>query len=281
MATRKSYHERPSYIYFGGREGDNSITADNQFEFEESDVWNSNEIVPSEAKKSIPSSRSSKKPARKAAAGGRPIAAATSLPVNIPDWSKILLDEYNKNRRRESDREDLNHDDDNDDGNDDEVGRMPPHVYLARTRTASLSVHEDGWWWCSPIEMVEEIEVAVAMAMAEEEIDEGNEVDGGGGDRNFKIADGWWWCLAVEMVEEIEVAVAMAEEIKVAMAMAEEEIDEGGEVDGDGGDRKLLRQRRRRWWWWRSKVSTTTTKVVVVEIEKDEGRILVVVGCRR
>ncbi|KAA8525166.1 hypothetical protein F0562_006970 [Nyssa sinensis] len=76
--------------------------------------------------------------------------------------------------------------------------------------------------------------------MAEEEIDEGGEVDGGGGDQNFKITDGWWWCSAIEMVEEIEVVVA------VAVA----EIDEGSDVDGGGGDRKLLRWRRPRWWWW-------------------------------
>ncbi|KAA8518751.1 hypothetical protein F0562_016475 [Nyssa sinensis] len=141
MATRKSHVEKKSYIYFEGREGDNSITSDNQFEFDEADVWNSNEIVPSEAKKSIPNSRSSKKPTKRGggAIDRRPIAAATSLPVNIPDWSKILRDEHNKNPRRESD--------DDDDDDDDQDDRMPPHVFLARTRTASLSVHEEDHSW--------------------------------------------------------------------------------------------------------------------------------------
>ncbi|CAK8531087.1 unnamed protein product [Lathyrus sativus] len=56
---------------------------------------------------------------------------ATSLPVNVPDWSKIL---------RVDSVESL-HDDSLDD--DDDLGMVPPHEYLARSRkTAAKSVFE-------------------------------------------------------------------------------------------------------------------------------------------
>ncbi|PHT36448.1 hypothetical protein CQW23_24148 [Capsicum baccatum] len=55
--------------------------------------------------------------------------APRSLPVNIPDWSKILGQEYKNDDIR--DKEDV-----------DEENRIPPHEYLARTRVASFSVQE-------------------------------------------------------------------------------------------------------------------------------------------
>ena len=65
---------------------------------------------------------------------------ASSLPVNIPDWSKILKEEYREKRSVEYD-EDMEEDED-----DWEEMRVPPHEFLARqtarTRTASFSVHE-------------------------------------------------------------------------------------------------------------------------------------------
>ncbi|KAI3687904.1 hypothetical protein L1987_81607 [Smallanthus sonchifolius] len=62
---------------------------------------------------------------RTVAVGGK------SLPVNIPEWSKIL---------RDSETLRFNGDDVDGDGGDDEW--LPPHEYLARIRSASLSVHE-------------------------------------------------------------------------------------------------------------------------------------------
>ncbi|KAI3822596.1 hypothetical protein L1987_10190 [Smallanthus sonchifolius] len=56
--------------------------------------------------------------------------AGKSLPVNIPEWSKILRD---SDTLRSSNGDDV-------DGGDDEW--LPPHEYLARIRSASLSVHE-------------------------------------------------------------------------------------------------------------------------------------------
>ncbi|KAM3340286.1 hypothetical protein P3S68_030156 [Capsicum galapagoense] len=104
---------------------------DLQFQFDESDIWentnNPDEISNfsrhSESKRSNSSSRFSKKPTKKS------VPAPRSLPVNIPDWSKILGQENKNDDIR--DKEDV-----------DEENRIPPHEYLARTRVASFSVQE-------------------------------------------------------------------------------------------------------------------------------------------
>ncbi|CAN1182147.1 hypothetical protein LINPERPRIM_LOCUS40699 [Linum perenne] len=64
---------------------------------------------------------------------------SSSLPVNIPDWSKILKDEYRGNGRRVVD-DDEDEDDEEDGGGGGEW--VPPHELLARQRIASLSVQE-------------------------------------------------------------------------------------------------------------------------------------------
>ncbi|XP_009612829.1 protein S40-4 [Nicotiana tabacum] len=128
---------RKSYLFLGGKERISPMPCSAstlQFEFDESDIWcnsnNPDEILP---QKSIPNSRFLKKSAKKS--GGRAIssaAATTSLPVNIPDWSKILGNDYKNNCLRER----------NDDDDDDVDCRIPPHELLARTRVASFSVQE-------------------------------------------------------------------------------------------------------------------------------------------
>lgn len=65
---------------------------------------------------------------------------AASLPVNIPDWSKILKEDYKEHPKWESDEEE--DEDEENEGHHHGVIRVPPHEYLARTRGASLSVHE-------------------------------------------------------------------------------------------------------------------------------------------
>jgi hypothetical protein len=66
----------------------------------------------------------------------------SSLPVNIPDWLKILRDEYKDNRRGDS----VDYDDVDSDNECENGVRVPPHEFLARqmarTRIASFSVHE-------------------------------------------------------------------------------------------------------------------------------------------
>ncbi|KAJ4704892.1 Senescence regulator [Melia azedarach] len=141
MASRKFFHAKPNYIYPTPVADGTTADHHNLFEFDEADMYRSNESLPMEIKKPIPTSRSSRKLAKKIDAGDRrmPVASA-SLPVNIPDWSKILKEEYREHGKRESD-EDIGDDNDDDDG-DGYYGLVPPHEYLAMKRGASLSVHE-------------------------------------------------------------------------------------------------------------------------------------------
>ncbi|CAL5426530.1 unnamed protein product [Camellia sinensis] len=136
MAASKSYYARANCRYLSS-DRDVPITSDSMFELDESDVWNSVRSSSPEFRKPVPSSRISKKTAAKRTEAG---ATASSLPVNVPDWSKILKEDYKDNRRKDSD-------DDVDDGEGEEAGnRIPPHEFLARqlarTRIASFSVHE-------------------------------------------------------------------------------------------------------------------------------------------
>ncbi|KAL3825908.1 hypothetical protein ACJIZ3_021937 [Penstemon smallii] len=127
-ATRKSHR------YLGGVELLNPTSfGDDQFEFDEADVWSTN--LP-EIKKPVSNPRPIRKPVRKSVSSDQMPVGPRSLPVNIPDWSKILRGEY---RTRAVDCEgDFEVEEEEDDRND----RLPPHEYLARTRVASFSVHE-------------------------------------------------------------------------------------------------------------------------------------------
>ncbi|XP_010535607.1 PREDICTED: uncharacterized protein LOC104810859 [Tarenaya hassleriana] len=137
MATGKSYYARPSYRFLATDQPYH--VGDSGFEFEESDLYSSAGSALSESpeirRKLSTSGRIGKKPsARPASAAG----AASSLPVNVPDWSKILREEYRDNRRGSGDYDDG----DGNDWSDAGGGRVPPHEFLARTRMASFSVHE-------------------------------------------------------------------------------------------------------------------------------------------
>ncbi|KAK7272149.1 hypothetical protein RJT34_28572 [Clitoria ternatea] len=111
---------------------DKDSLSDSTFEFEESDLYNFARGNSPEFRKSVRASRFHN---NSSTSGGR-VGAPASLPVNVPDWSKILGDEFRDSRRR-------NHDQDDDAQSDDEGGgRVPPHEYLAKTRIASFSVHE-------------------------------------------------------------------------------------------------------------------------------------------
>ncbi|KAK6943797.1 Senescence regulator S40 [Dillenia turbinata] len=65
---------------------------------------------------------------------------SSSLPVNIPDWSKIPRENYRESYKTRGSRvvDDCVEEDDEDDEGD----WIPPHENLARTRMASLLVHE-------------------------------------------------------------------------------------------------------------------------------------------
>lgn len=140
MATRKFHHDqRPKFLYLGGDQRINPIDTD-VFEMNESDLWNTSvDDHSNEPQNTI--SRRSKLPLKSHQQRKLPVTAAKSLPVNVPDWSKILRDEYKHHGMRDNDHDhDVWFDDDDHDGNYNE--KLPPHEYLARTRIASFSVHE-------------------------------------------------------------------------------------------------------------------------------------------
>lgn len=138
MATWKSFHAKPSSESDNNNNNNNPVASDSFFEFDEADVWNSNHVSPLETKKTLPTPRQPKKVTRKKDIGDRTMVASTSLPMEIPDWSKILKDDYRDHRKRDSDEDVV----DDDDEHEDQDYRFPPHEYLARTRGASFSVHE-------------------------------------------------------------------------------------------------------------------------------------------
>ncbi|KAG2311100.1 hypothetical protein Bca4012_025558 [Brassica carinata] len=141
MATGKSYYARPSYRFLGADQSYYTTSTDSGLEFDESDLYSSAGSVHSVSprKKISASGRSGKKPSnRPSSCAG---ASATSLPINVPDWSKILREEHRDSHRRRIEDDDG----DSDDGGDwldASGGRLPPHEFLARTRMASFSVHE-------------------------------------------------------------------------------------------------------------------------------------------
>lgn len=143
-SSRKFSHAKPAYIYpTPVAETDNNL-----FEFDEDDMYKPNESVNvnvhvEATKKPIPSSRSSRKLAKKIEDRKIMPLTSASLPVNIPDWSKILKDEYREHSKRESDEDRGGGGGDDDEDKEEEYyGLVPPHEYLAMRRGASFSVHE-------------------------------------------------------------------------------------------------------------------------------------------
>ncbi|KAM3325198.1 hypothetical protein P3S67_000322 [Capsicum chacoense] len=132
MATTTKKNK--NFLFLGGKDKITPLPScanTLQFEFDEAEMWsNSEETHYYEPKLSIPRRKSTKKE-------GKKVINATSLPVNVPDWRKILGDDkgnFGKNI--------VYNDDDDDDGDYDNENKIPPHEYLARTRVASFSVHE-------------------------------------------------------------------------------------------------------------------------------------------
>ncbi|CAK9323179.1 unnamed protein product [Citrullus colocynthis] len=146
MASRRGlgfgfgFHSRPNYIYPASEETVRrpESSPDGLFEFDEADIWTSGPTPPSESRKIFPISKKLPKRSGPATAAEKAVKACSSLPVNIPDWSKILQNDQNNHGRREVAEEDF---DDSDD-DDDDIQRAPPHEYLARRRGDSFSVHE-------------------------------------------------------------------------------------------------------------------------------------------
>lgn len=145
MASRKLFFVKPKYIY-PQPEPDISENDENVFEFEESDIHNlGDHQLPSsfDAKKSILISRLRRKPTKTGDSNGSGNLKTTktgSLPVNIPDWSKILKSEYRSHAIPDDDSDD--DDEEDDDVNDGGRRMIPPHEYLARRRGSSFTAHD-------------------------------------------------------------------------------------------------------------------------------------------
>lgn len=129
MATSKSYYARPNYRFL--QTESHQVTSESSFELDESDFYNNGDST-DYGRKSVTVSNS--RFGGKKSSQRQETDSAASLPLNIPDWSKILKDEYRENRRVESDGDDVYFGEGS--------VRVPPHEFLARTRIASFSVHE-------------------------------------------------------------------------------------------------------------------------------------------
>lgn len=144
MASRRGFgfgfHSKPNYIYPATETATAAAaeanSVNNMFEFDEADIWTSGQTPQLESRKIFPIS---KKLPRRSVAAEKPVKASSSLPVNIPDWSKILQSDQSKHGRRSA-GDDFDESDDGD--GDEDIRRAPPHEYLARRRGDSFSVHE-------------------------------------------------------------------------------------------------------------------------------------------
>lgn len=147
MASRKLFFVKPKYIY-PQPEPEMSENDENVFEFDESDIHNlGDHQLPNslDAKRSISISRLRRKPTKTGdSVDNRKAPKTGSLPVNIPDWSKILKSEYRGHVVPDDDSDEDDDDDDDINNGDTEGGRriIPPHEYLARRRGSSFTVHE-------------------------------------------------------------------------------------------------------------------------------------------
>ncbi|CAN0881247.1 hypothetical protein LINGRAHAP2_LOCUS14131 [Linum grandiflorum] len=120
------------------------------FEFDESDIlWSGCCDSASKYRTSSKAAANRRSPATRFRSAGT-VSTSASLPVNIPDWSKIYKEDCygERGRRAEMSLSELAEDSDYDEewsgggGGDWEEERVPPHEYLARRRGASLSVNE-------------------------------------------------------------------------------------------------------------------------------------------
>ncbi|KAL2537873.1 hypothetical protein Fot_19264 [Forsythia ovata] len=112
MAASKTYFARANYRFLPT---DQMLTkGSTMFELDESEVWNS------EACSGSPEFRKgSSRISRKSSSATASIVSdgPSSLPVSVPDWSKILKEEYRENRRQESNNDDYDEDEYEENGN--------------------------------------------------------------------------------------------------------------------------------------------------------------------
>ncbi|KAJ6802847.1 uncharacterized protein M6B38_191735 [Iris pallida] len=130
MAAARSHHQvlKQTFRLFTPRGVEGLSSRGPSEEFEESDVWN---CQPEPGKSASRPHGAKEKPAASP--------SCVSVPVNVPDWQKILLHEYKssysscyKNRFDEEEEEE----------EEEDVRRLPPHQIVIERRAASPSVVE-------------------------------------------------------------------------------------------------------------------------------------------
>ncbi|XP_072988019.1 protein S40-4-like [Typha latifolia] len=132
MAGRNRQATTHAYRFFAPTPDSAAPAHPDSDEFDESDVWGYPvDQVQAEPRKPIPSRSGRKKP-EKVDRGTAP----ASLPVNVPDWSKILRGEYRGNSGSNSAWEA------EEEGGEGTGMVIPPHELLWKNRAASFSVHE-------------------------------------------------------------------------------------------------------------------------------------------
>lgn len=129
MATSKCYYPRPSHRFFSTDH--QQVSSPSDFELDEWDLFNTGSDSASGFTFSDLTITSDRTGANRKPRGG---SAASSLPVNVPDWSKILGEE--------SPRRQTSYDGDEVAACGGETRRVPPHELIASRRMASFSVHE-------------------------------------------------------------------------------------------------------------------------------------------
>ncbi|CAH2060287.1 unnamed protein product [Thlaspi arvense] len=139
MATSKCYYPRPSHRFFSSEQ---HVTTASDFELDEWDLYNTgSDSAPgfSFGDLTINSGRTGVNKKSRGGLLSEKFAgtAASSLPVNVPDWSKILGEE---SCRRQILEEEVDGDEISACGGG--TRRVPPHELLASRRMASFSVHE-------------------------------------------------------------------------------------------------------------------------------------------
>ena len=136
MASRRARNYFPTQVH---------PSLDTSFELHESDLW-SNSDADTEFRSQISPSKPSR-PLKSRPSGYKPTPTSSSLPVNIPDWSKILGSggraHWSEDHEADVDVSPLLDEDE-----DEDEDRVPPHEHAARQvarrngMVVAFSVHE-------------------------------------------------------------------------------------------------------------------------------------------
>lgn len=132
MATSKCYYPRPSHRFFSS--SDQHVTTASDFELDEWDLYNTGSDSSSNFSFTDLTINSGRTRTNRKSSG----TDASSLPVNVPDWSKILGEESRRCRLQKQ----ISNEEEEVDGDGGGTRRVPPHELLANRRMASFSVHE-------------------------------------------------------------------------------------------------------------------------------------------